>query len=390
MSATSLHLASLLLRLLLSVRCLKLILFFNMAQDPNPPKKPFYLDSKSIFFQSMVASTTVANEMVLDDEDTECKKFELKPGRGNAMNGQRNEYHLYQPSQAFLDLSIKADVWHHHVPFQPNDFIDICNETLPLWILPRKGGNQIRDRKHGIDASLIGSISTLRTGNAYLSTESVVKIDNALICTDFKRNLQLLCEVLEGEMQWPSANERLILCGFDDYFNSPVMLDCTDCKLMQSHKKEWADMCYSWKCKQGYRNMVVCDNKGEIRACASAPAGWNNDQFILRCCHFFQHGSLSPGEHALGDGAFHGNLDFPMHTPFTRPQVQATPWLEPYNKCLAERRQLIERINGILKAEFQILSKPFRWDKSLFPLVFRVCCLLLNRMFRLYGYPVAK
>ena len=39
------------------------------------------------------------------------------------------------------------------------------------------------------------------------------------------------------------------LCDFTDYFNEPLLLDCADCKFMQSHNNELSDMLYSWKLK---------------------------------------------------------------------------------------------------------------------------------------------
>ena len=74
----------------------------------------------------------------------------------------------------------------------------------------------------------------------------------------------------------------------------------------------------------------------------------------------------------------HGNADFLMHTPFTRPQINVNPWLEEYNRQLSKHKRLIERVIGILKQHFKILSKPFRWERELFPLVFRVCLLQHN------------
>ena len=337
-----------------------------------------------IFPSNNGMSTAVKYALLEDEEKVQPPMF----GKGNAKAGFRKPYHLYEPSKAFVDLSVKEDVWNNHVPFKKDDFIDLCRDTYPLWSLPRNGSNIIRPRKHGIESSLIGTFSVLAKSRSYKSVESIIKVDDALIAMDFKRNLLILEQVLRDEMKWPTAQERAILCGFTDYFNAPLLLDCTDCQFMQSHNNEWSDMLYSWKCTQGFRNMVVIDPKGEIRAVASAPAGWNNDQIFLQCCNFFKRGSLSNNEFALADGGFTGDDDFPIHRPFTRAQRRGNEWMVQYNIELAKHRRIIECVNGILKKKFKILEYPFRWDKKLFPLVFRVCCLIVNRRFRLYGYPI--
>ena len=354
-----------------------------MAFDPSAEA---LTDIASPWFHLLMCDKSIVNNDLIMGESVD--KWEDKPGTGNAKNGYRKRYHLYEPSNVLAELSIKEDVWHHHIPFTIEDFYDICAEMYEDWILPRNGSNIIRPRKHPIESSIIGTISTLTQGNSFKTTEFGLKIDDSLIKLDFERNLTLMNRIFDYEMSWPNAQERMFLCLLNDDFESPILLDCTDCKLLQSHDRNTARMYYSWKCKQAYRNMIVCDNKGEIRAVASAPAGWNNDQSLLRLCDFFNTGFLSPNESAIGDGAFTGNQDFQIDRPFTQPQLANDPTLLSYNQAIAKYRQLIERINGSLKQMFKILSHEFKMRRHLFPLVFRVCCLMLNRYGRLYGYPV--
>lgn len=345
------------------------------------------LDVTSPLFHLLIDDGSIFSNPLFDFDNDE-HEFVNKPGTGNAKSGQRQPYHLYPPSPVFSELSIKDNVWHNFVPFDVDDFLDICHECYADWILPRNGSNIIRPRKHGIESSLIGTFAILTKNHTFLSGEGLSKVDDALIYLDFEHNLKVLEKVLDYEMQWPDANERMLLCNLCENFNAPILLDCTDCKLLQTNDPICNEMFYSWKCTQAWRNMIVCDTKGEIRATASVPAGWANDQTLLRCCEFFQNGRLSPHETCLGDGGFTGNNNFPIDRPFTEPQVANNPRLEAYNRALRDFRRLIERINGILKAMFRILHIEFRMKRHLFPLVFKVCCLLLNRYFRLYGYPV--
>ncbi len=54
---------------------------------------------------------------------------------------------------------------------------------------------------------------------------------------------------------------------------------------------------------------------------------------------------------------------------------------------VSKHKNIVERINGIVCEQWQILQKEFEYRPSFFPLVFRLCCMLTNRYFRLYGYP---
>ena len=355
-----------------------------MATDPDVSMaEQTLLDPKSPLSHAVFDAKPKSQELIMQDPTI----INYKPVRGNAIAGERKQYVLYPPSNAVNELSIKDDIWHRHIPFKKNDFIDICDLGRQRWEQPRFGAT-FRPRKHGIESSFIGTIGILRTANKLIDIEKAIGVDDSLIHIDFKRNLQILCDVLSDEMQWPDTNERLILCGFTDFFNAPLMLDCTDCKLKHHHSRVLSKMVYSWKCDQAYRNMVVCDNKCEISACASCSAGWTSDQGVLTCCNFFTHGTLSANENVLVDGGFWGNNDFPTHRPYTQVETDIEPDLQSYTSELAGHRQKTERLNGVMKKMWHILEQPFRFQHELFPLVFRACCLLTNRYFRLYGYPI--
>ncbi len=75
--------------------------------------------------------------------------------------------------------------------------------------------------------------------------------------------------------------------------------------------------------------------------------------------------------------------------PWRRQQVDAdtTGALKVYNRAVSKHKNIVERVNGILKMQWRILRTEFAFRPSFFPLVFRVCCILTNRFFRLYGWP---
>merc|ERR1712228_79771 len=176
---------------------------------------------------------------------------------------------------------------------------------------------------------------------------------------------------------------QLILINLNNDFESCIVLDCVDIK-QQKHYSDWLNYIYrSWKAGQGWRNLIAVDLKGEIRAVTSLPCGFTNDQFVLAASDFFKAGTLAPGTTAMGDGGFTGNNDFPIDRPFNKVQVKKNPLLKPYNKALSKQKNIVERIIGILLEQFQLLQNEYRYRPSFFPLLFRVCCMLTNRHFRL-------
>lgn len=279
-----------------------------------------------------------------------------------------------------------------YIIFQPKDFEELLAELKPLWMLPRNypKATRMRKRKHGIDASFISTFCVIRCGHTLHQAEGSCAIDEALIDIDVHRNVDIINNVLDYEMQWPSHEEQLYLVQVNPEFNSCLIIDCMDCKIQKCSSDWYGFIFKSWKVGQGYRNLLVVDNKGEIRAATSIPAGFNNDQTVLRICNFFRKGSLAPNTTAFGDGAFTGNSDFPIDTPFNKPQQKLNPWLKHYNRAISKHKNIVEHVNGILTMQWGILQKPFKYSPSFFPAVFRCCCLLTNRYFRLYGYPGNK
>ena len=168
-------------------------------------------DISSPWFHLLVDDTSIIMRDLLweDDEFDFLDSFDA-PGRGNAKSGQRTPYYLYQPSNILNELSIKEDIWHHQIPFKVNDFLDICRECYCDWVLARNGSNIIRPSKHGIESSLIGTISLLTKYHSLKSTEALIKVDDSLIHIDFERNLQILEKTLSYEIECVN----LILCSY--------------------------------------------------------------------------------------------------------------------------------------------------------------------------------
>lgn len=217
--------------------------------------------------------------------------------------------------------------------------------------------------------------------------EGLIGVDKSVIHLDLYRNVKLLAELLDNEIEWPKTPEQVILVAYNDTFTSCIIVDCMDIGLKK--RNVWYRFIYkSWKTNAGYRNLLAVDCKGEIRACVSIPAGFNNDQFVLCISDFMHQGALAAGHSIMGDGAFTGSADFPVEKPFSKPQVEKNPLLSLYNEKLREKRNIVERVNGIVKMQWRILRQQYPFQPTSFPLVFRVLCMLTNRYFRIYDcYP---
>lgn len=286
-------------------------------------------------------------------------------------------------------LKLKPEVCAKYIIFKdPKDFDEMLLELKDEWEKPRDTqSNQMRSRKHGIASSFIGTFCVLRCGQTLVEAEDTCLIDDSLIHIDVHRNIHLINRLLAYEISWPSHEEQLLLIGMNDTFDSCLLIDCMDIQI-QKHPADWYNFIFkSWKVGNAYRNLLVVDLRGMIRAVTSVGAGYTNDQFVLAVSNFFRQGSLAPNTSALSDGGFTGSADFPIDRPFTRAQRAINPWLIHYNQAVSKHKNTVERVNGIVKMQWEILQKPFQYQPSFFPAVFRCCCILTNRYFRLYGYP---
>ena len=99
-----------------------------------------------------------------------------------------------------VKYSRKLSVWHSYCLFQPDDFLDLCDEIRLEWLLPRSGDG-LGGRKHPLEAQLFATFGMLSTGMGYSAMEGLVEINAGLLCIEFARNLAILDKVLEYELE---------------------------------------------------------------------------------------------------------------------------------------------------------------------------------------------
>ena len=281
-----------------------------------------------------------------------------------------------------VQLKLKQDLSQTVILFKDHkDFDEFIKEVKPEWIKPRPpNSTQYRSRKHPIEASFIGTFCVLRGGQSLRQTELTCSMDNSLIHIDIRRNVHIINNILDYEISMPSHQEQLYLLGLNDDFNGCIVIDATDIPIKKQTGDYYNWIYKSWKVKTGFRNLVIVDIKGEIRDCLSVPAGYNNDQAVLKMWRFFR-GDTYPGSTALSDSGFTGLDGFMIDKPFNKPQRTINPY------GVSKNKNIVECVIGIVKMQWGILRKPFEYSPSFFPAVFRCCCILTNRYFRLYGYP---
>ena len=133
-----------------------------------------------------------------ESEDDDSKEW---IGKGNAKKGYKNEYNLFDTSPVYFRLRDRQRVWDAFSILSPSQFIDLCDECLPLWELPRSpDANEPRARTHGIEACLFTTLGILKTGHSDLEMEAVAEMSHGLINIEFKRMLGILDKILEPEM----------------------------------------------------------------------------------------------------------------------------------------------------------------------------------------------
>lgn len=133
------------------------------------------------------------------DNDTDSDTEEYF-GKGNAKRGYKEKYKWYKSSQVYLRLKNRKRVWDAFIPFTPNQFLELCDECEPLWMLPRKGGDIPKGRKHPIEGCMFSVLGILKTGFSDLEMEAVSQISHGLINVEFERMLTILDKVLEDEL----------------------------------------------------------------------------------------------------------------------------------------------------------------------------------------------
>lgn len=136
-------------------------------------------------------------QLFQEDSDSDCNEYF---GRGNAKKGYRENYKRYGPSRVFSKLKDRQRVWDAFIPFTPAQFLNLCDECEPLWMLPRNGGDEVHVRKHPIEGCMFSVLGILKTGMSDLEMEAVSQISHALINIEFEWMLTCLDKVLEPEM----------------------------------------------------------------------------------------------------------------------------------------------------------------------------------------------
>ena len=90
--------------------------------------------------------------------------------------------------------------------------MSICEKITPQWLLPRTG-DQIRPRKHGVEACLFSVLGILSTGVSDPAMEAVVEMPHSLIGVEFERVLKILDTVLTDQMFLMDEEEKAMCVG---------------------------------------------------------------------------------------------------------------------------------------------------------------------------------
>ena len=183
--------------------------YFDVLLEVDIPEKTDYLVRLAQLVDDLEDEEFRFKRYLVDGSDTDGEEYF---GKGNAKKGYKQKYKKYNPSKVYTRLKDRQRVWDAFIPFTPAQFIELCDECMNLWILPRQGDIP-KSRKHQIEACLFSTIGSLKTGMSDLEMEGVVQMSHGLINIEFERMLTILDKVLETEMNLLTDSEKEICTG---------------------------------------------------------------------------------------------------------------------------------------------------------------------------------
>jgi len=193
---------------------------------------------------------------------------------------------------------------------------------------------------------------------------------------------------LDGEIQWPSAVERLHLRGtLWDFPASDVLcpiflLDGVIQKTSKPHDSTEALMYCSRKRTHGFNHQIICRWDGKIVAVYPGFFGSTHDSacFKLTELHSARGNFFSDNETMIADC---GYQDCGILNVRKAPLDVAGRAL---NRLLRRHRVLIEFVIGGVKQKFQLVQSIWKHRRSAASDAFFVACQLFNYWMRKYGY----
>lgn len=214
---------------------------------------------------------------------------------------------------------------------------------------------------------------------------------------------KIICNTLLGPyIRFPQTNEEknLIKNQFYEKFELPGvvgLIDCTHATMLAPHREE-EHVYYSVRKACHTKNVqIVCDANLRILSINARYGGSTHDSYIWRRSQInsYMQQSYEQGERntwLLGDSGYglHPWLMIPA-SPAEIRQIESENLkikFEEYNRRHRQARNGIERLNGILKARFRILSKDsmLRYNPAKCGRIINCCAILYNILVD-QGYP---
>ena len=296
--------------------------------------------------------------------------------------------HSPTTSQTTLQVSPRVSIFANFALFDPPEFEKLCGEIYPEWRKPRYG-DQIRPRKHPIEACLFAVMGCLTQAMTNKAMEVTVGMAASLIDIEFVRILKILDAHLDCRWGPMNDEEKLMCIGaakscpwimyYIDGCDFPIEL-AFDRWVYKTHKDNVKKQC-------AIRAQVIIDSYwGYFRGIEVEPAGMYNDQGMLQKSKWNQPGKLTDDhQYVGGDSGYYSTEHINVARPFTKDEMKKNPDLKWWNKAFNYDRGLIEHNFGDVHETFFIFDYPWRRDRHLFPLTLRVCLKLLNRYWSLDG-----
>ncbi|XP_045102998.1 putative nuclease HARBI1 isoform X2 [Portunus trituberculatus] len=210
---------------------------------------------------------------------------------------------------------------------------------------------------------LLVTLRYLATGSFQLTVADTSEMSQASASRCIRRVVRAIAEVSAGHIRFPTpAEEGAVTQAFSAIAGMPECIGCIGGTLIPI-KGPGGDDAELYRCRQGFFaiNMTaVCDASLLVTNLVVNWPGSAHDSKIFNESRLRQ--TLEPGHYR---GFLLGHCGYPCHpyllTPYADPKA---PHEEKFNQAHARTHSCVERMFGILKRRFSILTTPLRTKRA--------------------------
>ncbi|XP_049864948.1 putative nuclease HARBI1 [Pectinophora gossypiella] len=217
------------------------------------------------------------------------------------------------------------------------------------------------------------------TGNFQIVCGDLHKISQPVVSKIVAKLSKILAMKVVEFIKFPGAHERAnVKRAFYQRAQFPGVIGCIDCTHVpiKNPSRENGELFRNRKGEFSINVQLICGPQMLIYDIVARWPGSAHDSRIFsnsRCSMRFEEGDLVGAGILLGDSGYAQSSY--TYTPVLNPQ---TPAQERYNRSHISTRNIIERLNGVLKRRFACLSRKLQNKIKNVPNIIVACAVLHN------------